>query len=136
MKATTLPGLKQIPALELIRRVNQGLPLSEFEALRAMLAVSKEKLCELVGISMPTLSRRQKDGGDLDAQCSEKLVRYARLHFAATDLFDAEETSARAWLRAPARALGGATPLDFARTEIGAREVEALIHKLEHTVYV
>jgi uncharacterized protein (DUF2384 family) len=38
-------------------------------------------------------------------------------------------------LTRPARALDGQTPLDFAGTEAGAREVESLIGRLEHAVY-
>ena len=33
------------------------------------------------------------------------------------------------------RALGGATPLDFAKTEPGAREVENVLGRLEHGVF-
>jgi uncharacterized protein (DUF2384 family) len=31
--------------------------------------------------------------------------------------------------------LGGAVPLDFAKTEIGAREVENLLGRIEYGVY-
>ncbi len=42
---------------------------------------------------------------------------------------------ARAWLTSPVRALGGATPLQYASVEPGAREVERLLVRLEHGVY-
>ncbi|WP_082407641.1 MbcA/ParS/Xre antitoxin family protein [Verrucomicrobium spinosum] len=38
-------------------------------------------------------------------------------------------------LNAPQTGLGGAIPLDYARTEVGAREVEALLTRIEHGVY-
>jgi putative toxin-antitoxin system antitoxin component (TIGR02293 family) len=63
------------------------------------------------------------------------LVRFARLFHLATALYDGDEDAARAWLRKPARALDGETPLDHAGTEAGAREVESLIGRLEHGVY-
>jgi putative toxin-antitoxin system antitoxin component (TIGR02293 family) len=45
------------------------------------------------------------------------------------------EESARSWLAAPALAFHGECPLDFADTEIGAREVEALLGRIEHGVF-
>jgi putative toxin-antitoxin system antitoxin component (TIGR02293 family) len=63
------------------------------------------------------------------------LVRFARLFRLATELYDGDEEAAREWLRKPAPALDGETPLDHADTEAGAREVEVLIGRLEHGVY-
>ena len=40
----------------------------------------------------------------------------------------------RRWLRSPALGLGGAVPLEF-KTEVGAREVENLLGRIEHGVY-
>ena len=42
---------------------------------------------------------------------------------------------ARTWLAAPQHGLGGAIPLDYARTEVGAREVEDLLGRIEYGVY-
>jgi uncharacterized protein (DUF2384 family) len=39
------------------------------------------------------------------------------------------------WLRSPNRALGGESPLALSKTEVGAREVENLIGRLEHGVF-
>jgi putative toxin-antitoxin system antitoxin component (TIGR02293 family) len=39
------------------------------------------------------------------------------------------------WLAAPKKALGHETPLAYSRTELGAREVENLIGRLEHGVF-
>jgi uncharacterized protein (DUF2384 family) len=36
---------------------------------------------------------------------------------------------------APQRALGGAVPLEIAKTEVGAREVEQIIGRLEQGVF-
>ena len=43
---------------------------------------------------------------------------------------DLEE--ARQWLKTPQRGLHGAVPLDYAKTEMGAREVENLLSQLNH----
>jgi putative toxin-antitoxin system antitoxin component (TIGR02293 family) len=82
-----------------------------------------------------TLSRRRRKHEPLDAAHSDRVMRYARLFRLATELHDGDEAAARAWLVSPARALDGETPLNFADTEAGAREVEQLIGRLEFGVY-
>ena len=49
-------------------------------------------------------------------------------------LFEGDNAAALRWLTAPRKALEGKTPLAYARTELGAREVEDLIGRLEHGV--
>jgi putative toxin-antitoxin system antitoxin component (TIGR02293 family) len=43
--------------------------------------------------------------------------------------------NARLWFTSPKIALGGKTPLEYADTELGAREVEDLLSRLEHGVF-
>jgi len=61
-------------------------------------------------------------------------MRFWRLVRQAADLFGDIER-ARAWLKHPQYGLGGAIPLDYARTEIGAREVENLLGRIDYGVY-
>ena len=79
--------------------------------------------------------RHRHSGQPLDPGRSDRLLRFARLFRLAVELHDGDEEAARDWLRKPARALDGETPLDRADTEAGAREVENLIGRLEHGVY-
>lgn len=65
---------------------------------------------------------------------SLSLVRFARLMGKATRVMESE-SGARAWLTNPQFRLGGAVPLRYAETEIGAREVEDLLGRIEHGVY-
>lgn len=116
-------------------RVKAGLPLAEFDALRELLGLTVDDLAGRIGISTATLSRRRRTGEPLDPGHSDRLLRYARLFRVAAQLFNGDEAAARAWLRKPARALGGEAPLDHADTEMGARAVEDLIGRLEHGVY-
>ena len=39
------------------------------------------------------------------------------------------------WLQKPNRALGNEVPLRFANTEVGAREVESVLGRIQHGVY-
>ena len=119
-----------------VARIRAGLPTAEFDVLRAMLGLPVEAMAGKVGISVATLSRRRAKREPLDAAQSDRLMRYARLFWLAVEFFDGDEGAAREWLKRPARALGGECPLDFAETEMGAREVEDLIGRLEYGVYV
>lgn len=114
-------------------RVRDGLPMAEFQAACSLLGISEERLAALTGMSRATLHRRKK-AGRLDRMESDRLVRYVRLFARACEALGGEE-GARSWLAAPAIAFGGETPLDFADTEVGAREVEALLIRLEHGVF-
>jgi uncharacterized protein (DUF2384 family) len=48
-------------------------------------------------------------------------------------VFDTHE-NVREWLRTPSGDFGGKSPLEFADTEIGAREVEAVLDRISDGV--
>jgi putative toxin-antitoxin system antitoxin component (TIGR02293 family) len=118
---------------QLIAALNAGLLVQELQDLQAMLDVPMEKLAAMLGISKATFHRRQKEGR-LDLAESDRALRYARLSGQAIKVMASEE-GARKWLNAPQFGLGGAVPLEYAKTEIGAREVENLLGRIEHGVY-
>lgn len=120
-------------AAYVIGKVRDGLPITEFHALQKMLGITEERLGGLLGMSRATLHRRKADGV-LDRSASDRLVRFARLLIRASEALGGEK-AARSWLAAPALAFQGECPLDFADTEIGAREVEALLGRIEHGVF-
>lgn len=126
---------RRLPAGEAAARVKTGLPVAELDALRELLGLTMENLAHRIGISIATLSRRRQSGQPLDANHSDRVLRFARLFRLATELYDGDEDAARVWLSKSARGLDGETPLDHAETEAGAREVEDLIGRLEHGVY-
>ncbi len=119
-----------------VERIVAGLPVAEFDTLREMLGLSVEEMAQKVGISVATLSRRRAKAEPLDRDHSDRLMRYARLYWLSVDFFNGDTTTGRDWLKRPARALAGQAPLDFAETEMGAREVEDLLGRLEYGVYV
>jgi putative toxin-antitoxin system antitoxin component (TIGR02293 family) len=63
------------------------------------------------------------------------LFRAARLFGRTLQLFEGDRDAAVEWLTTPQTALGDRVPLDLARTEIGAREVERLVGRLDHGVF-
>jgi putative toxin-antitoxin system antitoxin component (TIGR02293 family) len=125
--------LREPEAAYVLSRVRDGLPMAEFQYLRETLGLSEERLAALLGMSRATQHRRKKSG-HLDRAESDRLVRYARIISRASAALGGMD-GARSWLSAPAMAFHGESPLDYADTEIGAREVEALLGRLEHGVF-
>jgi len=132
-KYLSLLGLGVKETSELLRQIGQGLPYRSLVHFMAATALRKEDAITLVRISPRTLSRR-KDQGRLMPEESDRLVRAAQIFAQALDLFEGDVESAREWLTSSQPALGGSTPIEFAATEVGAREVEALIGRLEYGV--
>ena len=125
-------GLEVSTLGELLEQLQQGLPTDTFGQLQARLGVSQKALANYLGLSEATLHRRFGEGR-FRAEESERLYRYVEVFEKAVGLFE-DETKARAWLGKPALALAGQTPLDFARSEQGAREVLDVIERLEYGV--
>ena len=137
MKAATLekkmPSAKAKHPTELIRQIQKGLRFSELETLQNSLHMPFEQLAAKLAISRSTLQRR-KAAGRLSPDESDKVIRYSRLVRQAADLFG-DIQKARAWLKHPQYGLGGAVPLDYAETEVGAREVDNLLGRIDYGVY-
>jgi putative toxin-antitoxin system antitoxin component (TIGR02293 family) len=125
-------GLTPTPS-ELIAAVKAGLDVRVFIDLARRLGVSEARLAEVAGIAPTTLTRRKRAGA-LTPDEGEHVLRLAALLDRAVQVFE-DEADAADWLRAPNLALGGDTPLALADTELGAREVDDLLGRLEHGVY-
>jgi putative toxin-antitoxin system antitoxin component (TIGR02293 family) len=131
----SLLGLRAFDTASLLKRLDEGLSYAAFERLKHRLQVSSQELADAALVNRRTLARRKK-AGRLGPDESDRLVRIARVFSRAIELYGGDEDSARTWLRRPRRALGGPSPFEMARTEVGAREVEKLIHQLEHGVVI
>src|SRR5207248_5434042 len=116
-----------------IEQIRAGLSFRAVQNLQKALDIPLERVASVLGMSRATLHRRKLQG-KIDEDESEKLVRYQRLLKKAEDVFG-DGKSAREWLTHKQAGLGKVVPLDFARTEIGAREVENLLGRLEYGVY-
>lgn len=117
---------------DLIEAMAGGLPFAELEQLQTSLGLPLDRLAARLGLSRATLHRR-KSQGRLNRDESDRVVRFARLFGRACEVME-DESAARAWLQSPQIGLGGAVPLEFAETEVGAREVEALLGRIEFGV--
>ena len=129
----TLLGLKTDDPLEISERILRGLPYGALECFQKNIDLPLTQLAVLIQIPLRTLSRR-KEEGRLQPDESDRLVRLSRIVAKAVELFEGDFDAAKRWLLAPLRSLRGRAPLELAATEVGAREVEALIGRLEHGI--
>jgi len=118
---------------KVIKSLKDGLLVGELDVLRVNLSLPMEKLVPMLGISKATFHRR-KTAGKLDTAESDRVVRFARLLGKAAAVMESLEDGRR-WLKSPQVGLGGAVPLEYAETEVGAREVEDLLGRIEYGVY-
>lgn len=117
----------------LVERLRDGLPMMEFRLLQDLLRIPEEELGRYLGISPATLHRRKKSG-HLETPESERIVRFARLFGLSMEVFDTKE-AAREWLKTINPGTAGESPLSYADTEYGAREVENLLGRIDHGVF-
>jgi putative toxin-antitoxin system antitoxin component (TIGR02293 family) len=118
MAALAVRGLQPEVALDLAKRLD----------------ISQDRLSELAQIAKTTLHRRIKEHQPLAQDESERVIRLYTVYQKAVEVFEDEERAAR-WFSSRPKALGGKTPLEFMKTEPGARYVEKLLGRIEHGVF-
>ena len=114
-------------------RVRTGLPFPALEALAERLGASRDDIASVLGVPARTLARRRA-AGRFTASESDRLVRLGRIAALAEQVLGDPDKAVR-WLRRPNRALGQRVPLRELDTDLGAREVEAILVRIEHGVY-
>jgi putative toxin-antitoxin system antitoxin component (TIGR02293 family) len=126
-KGRTLPN-----ATELRDRVRTGLPYRSLESIRERLNLSLPEAAIVLHVPLRTLARR-RHGRKLDADESDRLYRLARIAGQAVAVLGTEEKAAT-WLRRANRALNGEVPLGLLDTDLGARQIEDVLGRIEHGV--
>lgn len=127
-------GFRSGDTVKAFRRVRAGLPASSLAKFQKATSFTWTEVSQIVLIPQRTLTRRQ-GGGKLGPDESDRLLRASTVFDKAVELFEGNDAAARRWFQTPQRALGGETPLAFASTDVGVREVENLIGRLEHGVF-
>jgi putative toxin-antitoxin system antitoxin component (TIGR02293 family) len=127
-------GIKANGTMQLVQAISNGFSFVTLERVRKETGLPMEQLAVSIGMSPRTLTRRKKEK-KLSASESDRLVTVSRLLAQAVELFEGDKEKALRWFMQSNRALGKLTPLEMARTETGAREVENLIGRLEHGVF-
>ena len=129
-----LLGLESLDTAGIMRVAERGIPYGAFDTLRENTALAVEDTMAFVNIPRRTLTRRKREGVFAPDE-SDRLLRAARVFGRTLELFDGDRDIALDWLTTPQPGLGGAVPLQIARTDLGAREVERLVGRLEHGVF-
>ncbi|HEY7446674.1 MAG TPA: antitoxin Xre/MbcA/ParS toxin-binding domain-containing protein [Vicinamibacterales bacterium] len=129
-----LLGLETFDPPELFRAVQRGFSYRTFERFRQNTSLSFERVIRLINIPRRTMTRRKREGRFPPSE-SDRLLRASRLFGKTLALFEGDRDAATEWLTTPHPALGGTVPLELARSEVGAQEVERLVGRLEHGVF-
>jgi putative toxin-antitoxin system antitoxin component (TIGR02293 family) len=111
--------------------VRDGLPVSVVDQV---LADGRLSAAELDRLALPrkTLAHR-RTLGSLTPEQSDRLSRLLRVVEEAEITFG-DRAKAHAWLRRPTALLDNETPLDRLDTDIGTRQVEALLGRIAHGI--
>ncbi|MEA2162266.1 MAG: hypothetical protein QOK37_393 [Thermoanaerobaculia bacterium] len=129
-----LLGLHIFDWPDLMKVAGRGLAYEAVEHLQRNTNIPVEKLLDWVQISPRTLARRKLQRRFLPDE-SDRLLRVSRVFGRALELFEGDRDAASEWMFSPQPALGGETPFAVSRTELGSREIENLVGRIEHGVY-
>jgi putative toxin-antitoxin system antitoxin component (TIGR02293 family) len=124
-------GVARLTAFDVDREIRRGLPIRALQAFRRDTGLGLDELAVVLDVSTKTIGRTIARNGRLGTAASDRLYRTARLVALADDVLE-DRTVAREWLRTPQHGLGGRVPFHLLSTEAGAREVEALLLRIEH----
>ncbi len=118
---------------QLREAVREGLPYESLATVVEKLGIKGDKVAEIIQLPLRTIARRKKEKR-LEPDESDRVVRLARIGALATYVLGSEQ-KASSWLHERNRALGGIAPLDILDTDIGSRQVEEVLGRIEHGVY-
>ncbi len=131
VRPITYPEIQDNHAM--VQRVEEGLPVMDIVRFGKQAGFTNEELAKLINIPARTYARRVSEKARLKVHEGERAARLMRVFERAKRLLGTEQNT-REWFSLELPALGGRTPLDFAQTEPGAREVEAIIERIEDGV--
>jgi putative toxin-antitoxin system antitoxin component (TIGR02293 family) len=127
-------GFQVSHPIDLIPKIEKGFAFATLTNFVAATGLSIPCAAAILRIPERTLARRKKENR-LSTDESERLLRMANLFEESLSLFEGDREAAVHWLSTPKKVLRNQSPFHFARTEVGAREVENLIGRIEHGVF-
>jgi putative toxin-antitoxin system antitoxin component (TIGR02293 family) len=128
-----LLGLETFETTHLVEVLDAGLPYGAFDRLVESSGLPADAVQALIDIPSRTMARRKQEDRFRSDE-SDRLVRAARVVGQALALFEGDRAAAARWLSTPQRGLGGAIPVQFARMDVGALEVERLLQRLDQGI--
>jgi putative toxin-antitoxin system antitoxin component (TIGR02293 family) len=118
---------------ELIPQLEHGFPFKVLLNIESQTGIPVQQFAEVIGITPRTFARRRK-AGRMTLEESERILRISTVFEKAVRLFGGDKAAAAKWFTTPRKYFSNHSPLQYSRTEVGAREVENLIGRLEHGV--
>jgi putative toxin-antitoxin system antitoxin component (TIGR02293 family) len=107
------------------RVIHEGMPVPAFRHAVDSLGQPEKTIVEGIGISRSTLGRRKRSGR-LGQVNSERAVRLGAVIALGKVALGSAVATGR-WLLKPNAALGGVVPIGLLQTDVGARQVEAVL---------
>ena len=121
-------------AIDRAEIVRQGLSIESFKRVANYYQLSDAQMSKVVGTSVRTIVRLQKEDKPLNSTWLDRLYRLARVAAQAQDVFESADT-ATSWLKRPNRGLNGHAPVELLDTDAGTEQVVELLDRIEYGVY-
>jgi putative toxin-antitoxin system antitoxin component (TIGR02293 family) len=131
MSPYTAFQIAEMPINRAVEAIRAGLPAGAFDGVAKVLSLTADELAAKLGISPRTVRDQRKKAVRLSRENTEKLVRIARIQRQARTIFTTDQAVSQ-WLASPAPALEGLAPIGMLDTDIGAREVEAVLNGIAY----
>jgi putative toxin-antitoxin system antitoxin component (TIGR02293 family) len=112
--------------------VQKGLPYQALEKVMTKFRLGSTETQMVLCVPPRTLARRKESARMLPVE-SDRLVRLARVAAHAVQVFGSEEKVAT-WLHRANRSLNNRLPLDLLRTDLGAKQVDDALSRMEHGI--
>lgn len=132
--AEALGGRRRVRTPDDLRAwLREGLPFESLEAVMHRFGLKREEVSTILDLPERTFTRRKQEQ-KLRPSESDRVFRMVRIAVQASQVLGSDDKAAQ-WLHAVNRALGGQTPLALLDTDLGARQVEEVLGRIEHGVF-
>ena len=120
--------------LEVAQIIENGILQSSIGRFTNSFELTDKEVSSVLGVSVRSISRYRKEPKKkLTVTVGDRLYRAVHLFEFASTVVGGED-SALEWLRTPKIGLNNRIPLELMATEIGAKEVENLLGRIEYGV--
>jgi len=117
---------------DLDRLVQKGLPYQALEQVMKRFGLELVEAQKLLLMPPRTFARR-KEMVRIRPGESDRLIRLARVGTHAAKVLGTDEKAAT-WLHRPNRALNNRLPLELLQTDLGTKQVEEILNRIEHGI--
>jgi putative toxin-antitoxin system antitoxin component (TIGR02293 family) len=117
--------------MQLLKALQAGLPSTTLNRFKRAAGLADQDVAELLHIGGRTLTRVRASKRRLPADLSDRLYAVASAYAQAERVFG-DRKSAIGWLNEPQFALADRPPRELLSTELGRRQVIALLNRIEH----